>query len=456
MLERIFRLKDNHTTVKTEVLAGLTTFMTMAYILAVNPSILGSVEGMSSQAVLITTAIASFTGCFLMAFLTNYPFALAPGMGLNAYFAYTVCGTMGYSYKLALYAVFLEGLIFIMMSVTNIREKIFNVIPANLKTSVSVGIGLFIAFIGAKGSYLIVSDESTLITYQKFNDGEYHTYGITAALALLGIIITSILLIEKINGAIMLGILSTWILGIICEVTGLYRPDGAIFPSVIPDFSSGIGFHRFTESFGVLFHQDFHSIQVLDLIVVVFAFLFVDLFDTIGTLIGVASKADMLDEEGKLPNIKGALMADAVATTFGAVLGTSTTTTVVESASGVSVGGRTGLTTLVTGFLFLISIFLSPVFIAIPGFATSPALIIVGFYMIGSVTKIDFEDASEAIPAFLTIIVMPFAYSIAEGIAAGIISYTLLNLITGKAWKKKMSPLMIVLTILFVLKYILL
>lgn len=454
MLDRFFKLKDNNTNVRTEILAGITTFMTMAYILAVNPSMLGSVEGMNGQAVLIATALAAFVGCMLMALLANYPFALAPGMGLNAYFAYTVCGTMGYDYKFALFAVFFEGIIFVLLSLTNVREAIFNAIPATLKTSVSVGIGLFIAFIGAKGANLIVDDPSTLITYQKFNDGEYHTIGITAALALLGIIITSLLLIKKVKGGILIGILITWILGIICELTGLYIPDGGSFVSVIPDFSAGFGFSQFGKSFGKLFTIDFDQIKILDFIVVMFAFLFVDLFDTLGTLIGVATKADMLDKEGKLPKIKGALMADAVATSVGAVFGTSTTTTYVESASGVTEGGRTGLTAVVTGFLFLISILLSPIFIAIPSFATAPALIIVGFYMIGNVVKINFNDMLEAIPAFLTMIVMPFAYSIAEGIAAGVIAYTILVVISGKAKEKKLSPLMYVLTVLFVLKYI--
>ena len=459
MLEKFFKLKEHKTTVKTEIVAGITTFMTLAYILAVNPQLLGNTEGaaMNIQAVLIATALASFVGCLMMALLANYPFALAPGMGLNAYFSFTVCGAMGYSYEVALFAVFCEGIIFIILSLTNVRQAIFNSIPMAIKNAVSVGIGLFIAFIGATGANLIVNDETTLVTYQGFNSGEYHTYGITAALALLGIIITSLMLIKKIKGAILYGIIITWGLGIICELTGLYIPDVSIsMYSLIPDFSKGIGFGEFGKLFGDVFRFDFNEVKVLDLIVVIFAFLFVDLFDTIGTLIGVANKADMLDEKGKLPNIKGALTADAIATTFGAVFGTSTTTTCVESATGVSEGGKTGLTAVTTGILFLLSIFLSPIFVAIPAFATAPALIIVGFLMIGSVIKINFDDMLEAIPAFLTIIVMPFSYSISEGIAAGIISYTILVLLAGKAKEKKLSVLMYILTVVFVLKYILL
>lgn len=458
MLERFFKLKENHTDIKTEVLAGITTFMTMAYILAVNPDILGA-AGMDKNAVLIATALASFVGCLLMALSSNYPFALAPGMGLNAYFAYTVClpkeyGGMGYSWKVALFAVFCEGIVFILLSLTNVREAIFNAIPTTLKTAVSVGIGLFIALIGAINAKLVVNSDSTLLTYQHFDD-KYHTVGITAALALLGIIIMAVLLIKKVKGGILIGIVVIWALGMICEAVGLYTPipeEG--FYSLFPDFSAGIGLTSFSKTFGKVFTLDFGSIKIIDFIVVIFAFLFVDLFDTLGTLIGVATKADMLDKEGKLPKIKGALMADAVATSAGAVFGTSTTTTYVESASGVTEGGRTGLTSIVTGLLFLLSIVLSPIFLAIPSFATAPALIIVGFYMIGNVVKINFDDMLEAIPAFLTIIVMPFAYSIAEGIAAGVISYTILVLITGKAKEKKLSPLMYVLTVLFILKYI--
>lgn len=456
MLEKWFKLRENGTTVRTEILAGITTFMTMAYILAVNPSMLGSVEGMTPEAVFLATAIASAIGSLLMALLANYPFALAPGMGLNAYFTYTVCAGFGMNipFQVALLAVFIEGLIFIILSVTNVREAIFNAIPLTLKYAVSVGIGLFIAFIGFQGAYLIVNNDSTLVTYQHFSAGAFHTEGISAILALIGILITGILAHKKVKGSILLGILITWLLGILSEAAGLYVPDAAAgFYSVYPSFSlPNIG--ALGATFGKCFQVDFSAIRILDFVVVIFAFLFVDMFDTLGTLIGVASKADMLDKDGKLPKIKGALLADAIATSTGAILGTSTTTTYVESASGVTEGGRTGLTSLTTAVMFIIAIFLSPIFLAIPGFATAPALIIVGFYMIAAVVKINFENYAEAIPAFLCIAAMPFSYSISEGIAVGVISYTLMNLFTGKENRKKLTPLMYLLTVLFILKYI--
>lgn len=454
MLEKWFKLSENKTTVKTEILAGLTTFMTMAYILAVNPSMLGSVDGMSSESVFLATAIASAVGSFLMAFLANYPFALAPGMGLNAYFTYTICMGMNVPFQTVLLAVFVEGLIFIMLSITNVREAIFNAIPMTLKYSVSVGIGMFIAFIGLQGADIIVNNESTLLTYQHFAPEEFHTAGISAILALIGVLITAILAQKKVKGSILLGILITWVLGMISEATGLYVPDVATgYYTVFPSFSLP-NFTALGETFGQCFKADFSSMKLLDFFVIMFAFLFVDMFDTLGTLIGVASKADMLDKDGKLPRIKGALLADAIATSVGAILGTSTTTTYVESASGVTEGGRTGLTSFTTGVMFLLAILLSPIFLAVPGFATAPALIIVGFYMMGSVVKINFNDYAEAIPAYLCIIAMPLAYSISEGIAIGVISYTLINLLTGKENRKKITPLMYVLTVLFVLKYI--
>ena len=581
MLENIFHLKENHTDVKTEIMAGITTFMTMAYILAVNPNIL-SASGMDSEAVLIATALASFVGTALMALLANYPFALAPGMGLNAYFSYTVVLTMGYSWQLALMAVFVEGIIFIVLSLTNVREGIFNAIPMTLKSAVSVGIGLFVAFVGLQNAKLIVNSDSTLVTYQHFKGDTFSSVGMGAILALLGIVITAILLVKKVKGGILYGILITWVLGILCEIAGIYvpNPDAGMY-SVIPtafvsfDFSalgktfgqvfktdfSGVGilnffavmfsflfvdlfdtlgtligvaskadmldedgklphikgaliallgivitaillvkkvkggilygilitwvlgilceiagiyvpnpdagmysviptafvsfdFSALGKTFGQVFKTDFSGVGILNFFAVMFSFLFVDLFDTLGTLIGVASKADMLDEDGKLPHIKGALMADSIATCAGAVLGTSTTTTFVESASGVTEGGRTGLTAMTTGILFLLATIFSPLFLTIPSFATAPALIIVGFYMMGSAVKIDFNDPSEGIPAFLTILAMPTAYSISEGIAIGVISWTLINLVTGKAKEKKISPLMYVLTVLFILKYV--
>lgn len=454
MLEKFFKLRENKTDVKTEVMAGITTFMTMAYILAVNPNIL-SATGMDANAVLIATALASFLGTVLMAVFANYPFALAPGMGLNAYFAYTVVLGMGYSWQIALMAVFVEGLIFIVLSLTNVREAIFNAIPMTLKSAVSVGIGLFIAFIGLQNAKLIINDDATLLTYQKFAGEEFHTVGITALIALVGVLIMAVLLAKKIKGGILLGIVITWVIGILCELTGLYvpNPDTGWY-STIPHAIVSFDFTAIGNTFGQVFKADFSSVRVLDFIVIMFSFLFVDLFDTLGTLIGVSSKADMLDKDGKLPRIKGALMADAVATSVGAVLGTSTTTTYVESASGVTEGGRTGLTAVVTGLLFLLALIFSPLFLTIPSFATAPALIIVGFYMMGAVVKIDFEDLADAVPAFLCIIAMPLAYSISEGITIGVISWTIINLVTGKAKEKKISILMYVLTLLFILKYI--
>lgn len=450
MLEKFFKLKENGTNVRTEVVAGVTTFMTMAYILAVNPSIL-SASGMDAQAVLIATAIASFIGTICMALLANYPFALAPGLGLNAYFAYTVCGSMGYSWQIALFAVFVEGLIFIVLSLTNVREAIFNAIPLQLKKGVSVGIGLFIAFIGLQNAGIVVNNDSTLVSIVDFT-ADFHTSGISALLAVIGIFIIAVLYVKKVKGAILIGIFATWILGIICQLTGLYvvTPDAGYY-SLIPAWSS-FNLGAISSVFGQCFKADFSSLRAFDFVAIVCAFLFVDIFDTLGTLIGCATKADMLDKEGKLPRIKEALLADAIATTVGAVLGTSTTTTFVESSAGVAEGGRTGLSSVVTGLLFLLAVFLSPIFITIPSFATAPALLFVGFLMISAVTAIDFNDFTEAVPAYLALIAMPLTYSISEGIAAGVISYVVINLISGKA--KKITPLMYVLAVLFICKFI--
>ena len=377
---------------------------------------------MNRGAVFTATVLASFLGTACMALFANYPFALAPGMGLNAYFAYTVVIGMGYPWQSALAAVFVEGVIFILLSLFNIREAIFNSIPSNLKKAVYVG-----------------------ATMQEA--------GICVILALIGVFLTAILVIKNVKGNILWGILGTWILGIICQFTGLYVPNPEIgYYSLLPDFSAGISVPSLAPIFMKL---DFTSIPVAEFIVIVCAFLFVDMFDTLGTLIGVATKADMLDKEGKLPNIKGALLADAVATTAGAVLGTSTTTTFVESASGVTEGGRTGLTSITTAVLFLLALLFSPIFLAIPSFATAPALIIVGFYMVNQVGLIDFSDFSEGIPAFICIGAMPFFYSISEGISMGVISYVVLNLLTGKAREKKISPVMYILAVLFLVKYFL-
>jgi len=452
MLEKMFKLKEHNTNVKTEVIGGITTFMTMAYILAVNPSIL-SASGMDKNAILMATAIASFIGTMAMALLANYPFALAPGLGLNAYFAYTVCGQMGYPWQVALLAVFVEGLIFIVLSLTNVREAIFNAIPLTLKKGVSVGLGLFVAFIGFQNGHLVVNSDSTLVTVVNFKEN-FNTIGISAVLALVGLFIIAILNVKKVKGAILIGILATWVLGMICQAAGIYVVDvEAGFYSLFPswaDFNLGaIG-----QTFGQCFNVDFSAVRIADFIVIICAFLFVDMFDTLGTLIGVANKADMLDENGKLPKVKEALLADAIATSAGAVLGTSTTTTFVESSAGVVEGARTGLASVVTGFLFLLSIFFAPVFTTIPGFATAPALIYVGFLMVSAVTEIDFNDITEAVPAYLCLIAMPLMYSISEGIAIGVISYVVINLVAGKA--KKITPLMYILAVLFVLKYFLL
>ena len=451
MLERVFKLSSHKTDVKTEVMAGITTFMTMAYILAVNPSILGS-TGMDSTAVLLATALASFLGTLCMGLMANLPFALSAGMGLNAYMAYTVVAGYGYSWQVALLAVFIEGLIFVVLSLTNVREAIFNAIPLNLKRGVSVGIGLFIAFIGLQNAGLSV-DSSTLVTVTSFTEN-FHTSGICALLALVGLFLMAVFYIHNFKGAILYGILLTWILGMLCQVTGIYVPTPeAGFYSLFPTLGM-TDFSKLGETFGQCFNVDFSAVGLINFIVVVFSFLFVDLFDTLGTLIGVATKADMLDKDGKLPGIKPALLSDAIATSAGAVLGTSTTTTFVESASGVAVGGRTGLTAMVTGVLFLISTLFAPIFTAIPSFATAPALIMVGFLMVGTVTDIrfDLDNMTEAIPAYLAIIAMPLFYSISEGISMGVISYVLLNLAAGKG--KKITPLMYVLALLFILKYI--
>lgn len=441
----LFKLKENGTNVSTEVFAGITTFMTMAYILVVNPNILSS-TGMDKGAVFTATAIAAFLGCLMMALLANYPFGLAPGMGLNAYFAYTVANE--YGWQLALFAVFIEGIVFLLFSFFNIREAIFNSVPKNLKNAVSVGLGVFITFIGLQNAGIIVKDPSTAVALGNIKS-------VAPALAMIGVIITAVLTIKKIKGALFWGILITWGLGIVCQLTGLYQvnieqgqfsliPEGVVsLPPSIKDINI----------FAAIESIDFELVKITDIIIIVFAFLFVDMFDTIGTLIGVSEKANFLDKNGKLPKLKQALLADAVATTAGAMLGTSTTTTFVESASGVAEGGRTGLTSTVTGLLFLIALIFSPIFIAIPGFATAPTLIIVGLFMIENVVNIDFSDYTEGLPAFITIIMMPFAYSIADGLIFGFLSYVFLKVLTGKF--KDVSKVMYILSVLFVIKLIL-
>lgn len=451
MLEKLFKLKENNTNVKTEVVGGITTFMTMAYILAVNPQIL-SASGMDPQAILMATALASFIGTIAMALMANYPFALAPGLGLNAYFAYTVVLQMGYSWQFALFAVFLEGLVFIVLSLTNVREAIFNAIPFQLKKGISAGIGLFVAFIGLQNANLVVADGATKVTIVNFTEN-FNTVGIGALLAVIGTLLIVILSVKHVKGAILIGIVATWLLGIVCQLTGVYTVDPANgFYSLLPAWAE-FNLGAIGQTFGQCFSPAaFANIKWVDLFVIMCSFLMVDMFDTLGTVIGVANKAKMIDENGKLPKVREVLLADAIATSAGAVLGTSTTTTFVESSAGVAEGARTGLASVVTGILFLLSIFLSPVFCAIPGFATAPALIYVGFLMISAVVEINMEDLAEAIPAYLCLIGMPLFYSISEGIVFGVVSYVVINVFCGKA--KRITPLMYVLAFLFVLKYI--
>lgn len=427
--EKQFKLKEHNTDVRTEVMAGITTFMTMAYILIVNPGIL-SESGMDYGGVFTATALSSLIACVMMAFLANYPFALAPGMGLNAFFTYTVVFGMGHTWQFALTAVFLEGIIFILLSFFQVREAIFNSIPMNLKKAVSVGIGLFIALIGFVNAGIVVAEGGTIVSLGKLTEG-------APLLALIGILITGFLLARKVKGALFFGIIATTIIGIPMGVS--YMPQNGIFslpPSLAPVFMK----------------FEWAEIFSFDMLIVMFTFLFVDIFDTVGTLIGVSSKAGMLDKDGKLPKVKEALLADAVGTTVGACLGTSTVTTFVESAAGVAEGGRTGLTALTTAGMFALSLVFAPLFGMVPGAATAPALILVGLFMMSPIKEIDLDDFTEAIPAFLTIVMMPFAYSIAEGIVFGMVSYVILKLISGK--QKDISPIMYVLAVLFIAKTI--
>ena len=426
MLEKLFGFDRNVTRVRTEVLAGITTFLTMAYILAVNPNIL-SATGMDKGALFTTTVVASAFATLLMAFYAKLPFGLAPGMGLNAFFAYTVCLTMGYTWKFALTAVLIEGLIFILLTVTNLREKIVDAIPVTLKNAIGAGIGLFISFIGLQNAGIIVNNDATLISMGNITSG-------TALLGMIGLVVTSLLLVKGVRGALLFGILITTLIGI---PMGITKFDGIFStpPSIEPIF----------------WQFEWHNIFTKEMIVVVFTFLFVDMFDTIGTLVGVTTKAGMMDKNGKIPHLKQAFMVDAIGTTAGAMLGTSTITTFVESASGVGEGGRSGLTSFVTAVCFLLSLFFAPFFLSVPGAATAPVLILVGLMMMSSVLKVNFADYSEAIPAFICIIFMPLAYSISDGIVLGMISYVLINLLTGKY--KKLTIGMYILAAIFVLKF---
>ena len=426
MLEKLFGFDRNVTRVRTEILAGITTFLTMAYILAVNPNIL-SATGMDKGALFTTTVVASAFATLLMAFYAKLPFGLAPGMGLNAFFAYTVCLTMGYTWQFALTAVLIEGIIFILLTVTNLREKIVDAIPVTLKNAIGAGIGLFISFIGLQNAGIIVNNDATLISMGNITSGP-------ALLGMIGLVITSILLVKGVRGALLFGILITTLIGI---PMGITKFDGIFStpPSIEPIF----------------WQFEWHNIFTKEMIVVVFTFLFVDMFDTIGTLVGVTTKAGMMDKNGKIPHLKQAFMVDAIGTTAGAMLGTSTITTFVESASGVGEGGRSGLTSFVTAVCFLLSLFLAPFFLSVPGAATAPVLILVGLMMMSSVLKVNFADYSEAIPAFICIIFMPLAYSISDGIVLGMISYVLINLLTGKY--KKLTIGMYILAAIFVLKF---
>ena len=452
MLEKLFKLKENNTNVKTEIVAGITTFMTMAYILAVNPDIL-SAAGMDKTAVLLATCLASFIGTACMALMANLPFALSAGMGLNAFLAFTVCGVYGMPWQVALFAVFIEGIIFIVLSLTNVREAIFNAIPLELKKAVSVGIGLFIAFIGLQNAKLCVNENSTLVTLVNFTEN-FNSVGIGAILALVGTLLTVMLYMWRVKGSVLIGIIATWVLGMLCQLIGLYIPNPALGCYSLYPTLAFTDFTKLGETFGQCFNLDFNGVGIFNFIVVIFAFLFVDIFDTLGTLIGVSTKAKMLDENGRLPGIKPALLADAVATSAGAVLGTSTTTTFVESSAGVAEGGKTGLTSMTTALLFLVSMFFAPIFTAIPSFATAPALIFVGFLMFSNISemKITDENVTTAVPSYICIFAMPLFYSIAEGIAMGVISYVILNL-AAKKWKE-ISPVMYILAALFILKYI--
>ncbi|NEW78482.1 MAG: NCS2 family permease [Gelidibacter sp.] len=429
MLDKFFKITENKSTLRTEIIAGITTFMTMVYILAVNPSIL-SAAGMDKDAVFTATALSAIIATLVMALVAKLPFALAPGMGLNAFFAFTVVLGMGYSWEFALTAVFLEGIIFIILTAFNIRELIVNSIPLNLKHAVSVGIGLFIAFIGLKGTGLIVDNPATLVGL-----GDMKNPAVLVGLA--GVIIIGVLFAKKVKGAILIGILTSTIIGIFVGIT------------VIPENFSLVSLPPSIEP--IFFKFDFSQVFTLDMLIVLFTFLFVDMFDTVGTLVGVSSKADMLDKDGNVPRVKQALFADAIGTTVGAILGTSTVTTYVESAAGVAEGGKTGMTALTVAGMFVLALFFAPIFMIIPAAATAPALIIVGLFMISPIMKIDLDDFTEAIPAFFTIIMMPLTYSIAEGIVFGMLSFVILKLLTGRY--KEIKPIMYIIAILFLIKF---
>ena len=428
MLNKLFGFDSKKHNVRTEIVAGITTFLTMSYILAVNPSMFGLLEGMPAGAVFTTTALAAVIGTLAMSLFAKLPFGLAPGMGLNAFFVFSVCMGLGYTWQFALTAVFIEGLIFILLTLTNVREAIVNAIPKNLRYAVGGGIGLFIAFIGMQNAGIIVKDDATLVALGDITSG-------TALLAMIGLVITGVLYALNVKGAMLIGILATTLIGI---------------PMGITEFKGVVSTPESIEPIFCKF--EWENIFTLDMLVVVFTFLFIDMFDTIGTLIGVSTKAKIVDENGRIPRLKQAFMADAIATTAGAALGTSTTTTYVESAAGVAQGGRTGLTAFSIACCFAIALFFSPLFLSVPAAATAPVLILVGMLMMEPVRNIDFDDATEAIPSFITLVMMPLAYSISAGIMIGMISYVVVNFFCGKF--KKLTPAMYILAILFILKYI--
>ena len=455
-IEKWFHLKERGTSVRTELIAGMTTFVTVAYILAVNPSVL-SAAGLESGAVFTASALASFIGTCMMALTTNYPFILAPGLGLNAYFAYTVVLGMGYSWQTALAAVFVEGAVFLLLSLTKLRDMVINAIPSSLKLAITAGIGLFIALIGLKGAGVVVSNPATLVSmlnfHTSFTEGTFSTAGISAILALVGVLVMAVLMAKGVKGSILLGILITWGLGLICQFAGVYVPQpDAGFASLIPDFSQGISIPSLSP---ILLKFDFSHIGEVGFLTVVFAILFTSLFDTIGTVLGLASKADLLESDGSLRKAKGALATQSLVTMLSAAFGISPTCVPVECAAGITEGGRTGLSSLVAAVLFLLSLLLSPFFLAIPLFATAPALVVVGFSMMGALFGVDFNDITEGIPAFLCVIAMPFTYSIAEGMYLGVISYVAVNFFCDSEKRKKISPMMYVLALAFLIKYIL-
>lgn len=449
-MEKLFKLKEHNTTVKTEVMAGITTFLTMAYILAVNPNML-SASGMDSGAVFTATALASALATFIMAFWANYPIALSAGMGLNAYFAYTVClgqlNGIEDPWKIALAAVLVEGIIFIILSLFKLRETIVNAIPENLKYGITSGIGLFIAFVGLKGAGVVVSDDSTLVALGNFGRPE-------VALCLIGILVIAVMNHYNVKGSILWGILITWILGIIAQLTGWYVVDpDAGAASLIPSLSASSFIPPSISSTFCKFDFAWIGSHVSEFVVIVFSFLFVDMFDTIGTVIGVAEKADLLDEDGNLPRVGRVLMADAIGTVAGSMLGTSTVTSFVESSSGVAEGGKTGLTAMTTGILFLVALFLSPIFLAIPSFATAPALVIVGFFMASSIKKMNFDgDLADSIGGYLAFLMMPLTYSIANGIMFGVLAWFIIKVCTGQL--KKIHPVMYIVCALFIIRVI--